>query len=48
MKKENAPAETESFETPSETEEKAEEKAEKIVSENAAESVAPEDNNLTE
>lgn len=44
MKKENTPAEIESSEIPSETEEKAEE----IVSENAAESVAPEDNNLTE
>ena len=44
LKKENTPAETESSEIPSETEEKAEE----VVSENAAESVAPEDNNLTE
>ena len=44
LKKENTTAETESSKTPSETEEKSEE----IVSENAAESVAPEDNNLTE
>lgn len=44
IEKENTLAEIESSKTPSETEEKAEE----IVSENAAESVAPEDNNLTE
>lgn len=44
LKKENTLAEIESSKTPSETEEKAKE----IVSENAAESVAPEDNNLTE
>ncbi|UKI13747.1 MAG: hypothetical protein L6V85_05995 [Clostridiales bacterium] len=49
LKKENAPAEIESSGTPSETEEKSRgKKAEEIVSENAAESVAPEDNNLTE
>ena len=44
LKKENKNAEIESSGTPSE----AEEKAEEIVSENAAESIAPEDNNLTE
>ena len=42
--KKDAIAKTESSETPSENEEKAEE----IVAENEAESIAPEDNNLTE